>query len=208
MATWKYPDVDDRFDGFRSFKSDLDYFPRALVPVSTAAQDDVHPSPLYEQASQETPSNEPWIAAVHLEASPRFTTCTILLLIAVTVVAVQFKPTVEQLTSDVAEGVAAASYIAKAAGDCLMGFKSLVGGIADHTADLWCMVVGGSSCIYRYKASMEYAQWLSNQQSLGRLPLPNPARAGKPTPLPKTKELTDGMKRLGELTIDLDTERQ
>ncbi|KAG9046428.1 hypothetical protein FS837_004481 [Tulasnella sp. UAMH 9824] len=207
MSTWKYPDVDDRFDGFRSFKNDLDYFPRALVPVSAAPQDDVHPSPVYEQAGQEPPSNAPWIAAVHLEASPRFTTCTILLLIAITLVAVQYKPAVEQLTSDVAEGVAAASYFAKAAGDCLVGLKVLVEGIANHTADLWCMVVGGSSCIYRFKASMEYAQWLGTQQSLGRLPPPNPARAGRPTPLPRTKELVDGMKRLGELTIDLDTER-
>ncbi|KIO20683.1 hypothetical protein M407DRAFT_29676 [Tulasnella calospora MUT 4182] len=208
MSTWKYPDVNDHFDGFRSFKNNLDSFPRALVPVSATPQDDVHPSPVYEQAGQETPSNEPWVAAVHLDASPRFTTCAILLLIAVTVVAVQYKPTVEQLTSDVAEGIAAASYLAKAAGDCLVGLKVLVGGVADHTADLWCMVVGGSSCIYRYKASMEYAQWLGSQQTLGRVASPNPSRMGRPTPLPKTKELVDGMKRLGELIIDLDTERQ
>ncbi|KAG8952976.1 hypothetical protein FRC04_003428 [Tulasnella sp. 424] len=207
MSTWKYSDFDGRFGGFHGSKDSTGGVPTALVHITAPPPEDPQLSPVYEQADQEASPSKPWIAAVHLEASPRFATCTILLLIVVAVVAVQYKPAVEQLTSDVAEGVAAATYLVKSSADCLVGLKVLAEGIAHHAGDVWCMVVGGSSCIYRYKASMEYAQWLGNQKNVWPSAPRTTPRQDRPNPLPKTKELVDGMRRLGELVIDVDTER-
>ncbi|KAG8987368.1 hypothetical protein FRB90_003373, partial [Tulasnella sp. 427] len=212
MSTWKYSDFESRLDAFAdTFKGKAYGSSNALVPTTIQDASLDYASPVPDAAVQEEPACHPRIAAIHLDASPVFAACTVLVAITLLIVALQYKSAVEQLTSEVAEGVAAATYLIRSSGDCLVGLKSLAEGFVNHAADLWCVIVGGSSCLHCYNGRMEYAQLLKGSNwSRGRwqgTASPNTPRLSKPTPLPRTKELVDGMTRLEQLVIDLDTER-